>query len=75
MLSQQYIEQLVNLALEEDIGDGDITAELVQADSQARALVVSREAGVLCGSRFVDAVFLALDPEISVEWFKSDGDL
>ena len=75
MLSQQYIEQLVNLALEEDIGDGDITAELVQADSQARALVVSREAGVLCGSRFVDAVFLALDPEISVEWFKSDGEL
>ena len=63
MLSQQYIEQLVNLALEEDIGDGDITAELVQADSQARALVVSREAGVLCGSLFVDAVFLALDPE------------
>ena len=37
MLSQQYIEQLVNLALEEDIGDGDITAELVQADSQARS--------------------------------------
>lgn len=75
MLSQQYIEQLVSLALDEDIGDGDITAELVQADSQARALVVSREAGVLCGSLFVDAVFLALDPEISVEWFKSDGDL
>jgi len=75
MLSQQYIEQLVNLALEEDIGDGDITAELVQADSQARALVVSREAGVLCGSRFVDAVFSALDPKISVAWFKSDGDL
>ena len=75
MLSQQYIEQLVSLALEEDIGDGDITAELVHTDSQARALVVSREAGVLCGSLFVDAVFLALDPEISVEWFKSDGEL
>ena len=75
MLSLQYVQQLVDLALEEDIGSGDITAELVQSDSQARALVVSREAGTLCGSLFVDTVFSTLDPEISIEWFKSDGDL
>ena len=75
MLSLQYIQQLVDLALEEDIGSGDITAALVQPDSIAKASVVSREAGVLCGSIFVDAVFATLDPDITIEWFKSDGDL
>ena len=75
MLSLQYIQQLVDLALEEDIGSGDITAALVQPDSIAKASVVSREAGVLCGSIFVDAVFTTLDPDITIEWLKSDGDL
>ena len=75
MLSLQYIQQLVDLALEEDIGSGDITAALVQPDSIAQASVVSREAGVLCGSIFVDAVFATLDPDITIEWLKSDGDL
>ena len=75
MLSLQYIQQLVDLALEEDIGSGDITAALVSPDSIAKASVVSREAGVLCGSIFVDAVFATLDPDITIEWLKSDGDL
>ena len=75
MLTQQYIQQLVDLALKEDIGSGDITAELVRPDTNARAVVVSRETGVLCGSTFVDAVFSMLDAEINIDWFKSDGDL
>jgi len=75
MLTQQYIQQLADLALKEDIGSGDITAELVRSDTNARAVVVSRETGVLCGSTFVDAVFSRLDAEINIDWFKSDGDL
>ena len=75
MLTQQYIQQLADLALKEDIGSGDITAELVRSDANARAAVVSRETGVLCGSTFVDAVFSMLDAEINIDWFKSDGDL
>lgn len=75
MLTQQYIQQLADLALKEDIGSGDITAELVRSDANARAVVVSRETGVLCGSTFVDAVFSMLDAEINIDWFKSDGDL
>ena len=75
MLTQQYIQQLVDLALKEDIGSGDITAELVRSDTNARAVVVSRETGVLCGSTFVDAVFSMLDAAINIDWFKSDGDL
>ena len=75
MLTQQYIQQLVDLALKEDIGSGDITAELVRPDTNARAVVVSRETGVLCGSTFVNTVFSMLDAEINIDWFKSDGDL
>ena len=75
MLTQQYIQQLVDLALKEDIGSGDITAELVRSDTNARAVVVSRETGVLCGSTFVNTVFSMLDAEINIDWFKSDGDL
>ena len=75
MLTQQYIQQLVDLALKEDIGSGDITAELVRSDTNARAVLVSRETGVLCGSTFVNAVFSMLDAEINIDWFKSDGDL
>ena len=75
MLTQQYIQQLVDLALKEDIGSGDITAELVRSDTNARAVVVSRETGVLCGSTFVNSVFSMLDAEINIDWFKSDGDL
>ena len=75
MLTQQYIQQLVDLALKEDIGSGDITAELVRSDTNARAGVGSRETGVLCGSTFVNAVFSMLDAEINIDWFKSDGDL
>ena len=75
MLTQQYIQQLVDLALKEDIGSGDITAELVRSDTNARAVVVSRETGVLCGSTFVNTVFSMLDAELNIDWFKSDGDL
>ena len=75
MLTQQYIQQLADLALKEDIGSGDITAELVRSDTNARAVVVSRETGVLCGSTFVNTVFSMLDAEINIDWFKSDGDL
>ena len=57
MLTQSDIAPLVALALEEDIGSGDITAGLVSADEKAIATVITREPGVLCGTQFVDAIF------------------
>lgn len=74
MLSAEYIKDSVALALREDIGSGDITAELVDPLNLAQARVISREAGVLCGTAFVDAVFNALDPSLKVVWDKQDGD-
>jgi nicotinate-nucleotide pyrophosphorylase (carboxylating) len=74
VLTQTDINPIVKLALDEDIGSGDITAALVPSRDTAHASVITREAGVLCGTQFVDAVFCAVDPGVSVEWKKTDGD-
>ena len=74
MLTQTDINPIVKLALDEDIGSGDITAALVSSGDAAHATVITREAGVLCGTQFVDAVFNAVDPGVSVRWNKADGD-
>lgn len=74
MLTQDDINPIVRLALDEDIGSGDITAGLVRSSEIARATVITREAGVLCGTQFVTAVFEILDPDVRVQWRKVDGD-
>jgi nicotinate-nucleotide pyrophosphorylase (carboxylating) len=64
----------VRNALAEDVGSGDITAALIAHDTQATARVITREDGVLCGRAWVDAVFAALDPSVSLQWQANDGD-
>lgn len=75
MLTQNDIDPIVKLALDEDIGSGDITAGLVGSNEHASATVITREPGILCGTQFVDAVFASLDPEVKVIWKKADGDM
>ena len=75
MLTHNDIDPIVKLALTEDIGDGDITAGLVDSNEHASAKVITREAGVLCGTQFVDAVFASVDPDVKVIWQMSDGDV
>jgi nicotinate-nucleotide pyrophosphorylase (carboxylating) len=74
VLTQTDINPIVKLALDEDIGSGDITAALVSRGDAAYATVITREAGVLCGTQFVDAVFNTVDPGVNVKWNKADGD-
>ena len=74
MLTQNDIDPIVKLALDEDIGSGDITAGLVDSNEQASATVITREAGILCGTQFVDAVFASVDHDVKVVWKKADGD-
>ncbi|MFZ1853094.1 MAG: carboxylating nicotinate-nucleotide diphosphorylase [Nitrosomonas sp.] len=62
-------------ALREDLGEiGDLTASLVPENKQLRAEVITREDAVLCGTQWFDACFLALSPEIEINWFACDGD-
>ena len=67
-------ERAVATAIAEDVGSGDVTADLVGAARMAKATVIVREAAVLCGRDWFDAVFRALDPEVRVHWQAADGD-
>lgn len=67
------IERNVAAALAEDVGDGDLTAQLVPADVVSRAVVVAREPAVLCGSRWFDRCFKTLDARIAITWRVRDG--
>jgi nicotinate-nucleotide pyrophosphorylase (carboxylating) len=71
---QSAIEEVVNLSLREDIGDGDITAQLIPDDDIAIATVISREQCVLCGMDWFEEVFRQIDSEVMVEWLAEDGD-
>ena len=61
-------------ALAEDIGSGDVTANLVPPDQWAEGQVVSREVAILCGRAWFDEVFHQLEPRVTVSWRHQDGD-
>jgi len=67
-------QQNVSHALAEDIGSGDITAQLIAEDTLAEATIISREAAVLCGIGWANEVFQQVDPAIQVHWHFADGD-
>jgi nicotinate-nucleotide pyrophosphorylase (carboxylating) len=73
-VSQSTIEETVHIALREDIGDGDITAELIPADAVSLANVVSRENCVFCGMDWFEEVFRQIDDQVFIEWHVQDGD-
>lgn len=74
MINPAYVEAMVRQALAEDVGSGDVTANLIPVGTHASARVISRDAGVLCGIAFVDEVFNQLDPSLVPHWRFQDGD-
>lgn len=68
------IETNVRRALVEDVGTGDITAQLIPAERLAHATVITRETAVIAGTAWVDAVFRQLDPRVAVHWRVADGE-
>ncbi|NOZ52772.1 MAG: carboxylating nicotinate-nucleotide diphosphorylase [Gammaproteobacteria bacterium] len=69
----QYITDTVDIALQEDIGDGDITAALIPAGAMSTAQIISREPATLCGKDWCNEVFRQLDGDIQINWQVSDG--
>ena len=67
------IKQTVTSALEEDIGDGDISAALIPKDNVATAQILFRESAVLCGKSWVNEIFHQLDPSVKLAWKIDDG--
>ena len=64
----------VDRALAEDVGCGDLTAQLLPAHETAEARVITRENAVIAGRPWFDACFRALDPACQIDWQVSEGD-
>lgn len=71
---QHLIPEAVKQALQEDVGSGDITAQLIPKSQQATARVISRQDAVICGIDWVNEVFKQVDPALSLDWQVDDGD-
>ncbi|MFN5746632.1 MAG: carboxylating nicotinate-nucleotide diphosphorylase [Methylococcaceae bacterium] len=61
--------------LAEDIGPGDLTASIIPAEARAVAVVITREAMLLCGQAWFAGVFEQLDPSIKLRWQADEGAL
>lgn len=70
---QADIKQGVSLALAEDIGAGDITAQLIPAKKQSHARIISRDDATIAGCAWVNEVFEQLDPTVEIIWHVRDG--
>ncbi|NLI81004.1 MAG: carboxylating nicotinate-nucleotide diphosphorylase [Deltaproteobacteria bacterium] len=69
------LDRLITLALEEDIGQGDVTTEAtIHEAATGKALVFARESFVLSGSQPFCRVFELLDPRIRIKKTHRDGD-
>ena len=68
------VEENVSAALREDVGSGDITAELIAAEAWSQARVITREPAVLCGVPWFDEVYRQVNEHVTVAWHVCDGD-
>ena len=68
------VESTVRAALVEDIGDGDITAQLIDVETTATAEVITREAAVMCGRPWVEEVFRQVDGQVELDWHAEEGE-
>jgi nicotinate-nucleotide pyrophosphorylase (carboxylating) len=75
MLSRQpQIEEIIDRALAEDLGKGDVTTEaLISGDQRGAGFIVVKKEGILAGINVAKQVFHRVDPELKVEIFLEDG--
>lgn len=69
----EVIAHQVAICLEEDMGSGDLTAGLIDADAVSKVEVICREDAVVCGCAWFDEVFHQLDSDIGIEWLVPEG--
>ncbi len=68
------IAESVRRALAEDIGGGDLTADLIARGARARAQLITRENAILCGTAWFNEVFRQLDSGVRIDWSTQDRD-
>ena len=70
----QHVEQLIDRALAEDLGQGDVTTEaLISETQQGKALIRAKAEGIAAGTEVAKEVFLKVDPELKVDILIRDG--
>ena len=75
MLLNKEINNIIRIALKEDIGPKDVTtAYSVRKSSVGKVVIIAREKGVLCGANVVSAVMRIVDKSLVVKTVKKDGD-
>ena len=72
---QTAFETNLLAALMEDIGTGDVTAQLVPDERRVHAQVIVREQAVLCGAPWFEGVMTAIDADTEIHWMYAEGDL
>ncbi len=67
------IKKSVTIAINEDIGDGDLTSSITE-NIKVSAVILTREDMTLSGQAWANEVFNQIDPKIKIEWMFKDGD-
>ncbi len=70
-----HIHANIRAALEEDVGNGDLTAQLIPEHTLAQATVITRERMVLCGTPWFESCFRALDANCEIRWQLREGEV
>lgn len=68
------ISASVKQAINEDVHTGDVTANLIPDDTQAKSTLICRDRAVICGIAWVEEVFKQVDKDIVIKWQVADGD-
>ena len=70
-----HIQANIRAAMDEDVGDLDLTAQLIPEHAQAHATVITRQRAVLCGTQWFDGCFRALDADCRIHWNLREGEI
>jgi len=72
--SKLQIEEIIDCALAEDLGKGDVTTEaLIPGDQRGTGFIVAKKEGIVAGTGVAKQVFHRVDPELKVEMLLEDG--
>ncbi len=73
-MTEQLIEELIDLAIKEDIGDGDHSSQsCIPETEQGKVQLLVKEPGIIAGIEVAEKIFKKIDPEIEIDIFIKDG--
>jgi len=73
-LSEEQVDNIIDLALAEDVSHGDVTSEaLIPPELQGKASILAKAKGIVAGGEIAKRVFLKVDPSLKVEVLIKDG--